>query len=46
MEANQIHRMFKKVVVLTHPPRRAETRLSPGKAAESEEARRYKPHFV
>jgi hypothetical protein len=27
-------------------PRRAETRLVPGKAAASEGPRRYKPHFV
>ena len=39
-------RLLKKTTVLTLPPRRAKTRLSTGKAAASEEARRYAPHFV
>jgi hypothetical protein len=38
--------MFKKTFVLTRPPLRAKTRISPLKAAASEEARRYIPHFV
>jgi hypothetical protein len=32
--------MFKKTVVLTRPPLRAKTRISPNKAAASEEANR------
>jgi len=38
--------MFKKAAVLTHPPQRAKTRISPNKAAASEEARRYIPSFA
>jgi hypothetical protein len=34
------HRMFKTATVLTHPPQRAKTRISPNKAAASEETRR------
>ncbi len=35
-----VHKMFKKAIVLTRPPLRAKTRISPNKAAASEEARR------
>jgi hypothetical protein len=39
-------RMLKKATFSPAQPRRAETRLSTGEAAASEEARRYIPHFV
>jgi len=39
-------RMVKKAVVLTRPPQRAKTRISPNKTAASEEARRYIPSFA
>jgi hypothetical protein len=38
--------MFKKAAVLTPQPQRAETRCSTGKAAASDEARRYIPSFA
>jgi hypothetical protein len=38
--------MLKKARLLTLPPQRAETRFVPHKAAASEEARRYVPHFL
>jgi hypothetical protein len=38
--------MLKMAAVLTHPPLRAKTRMSPIKAAVSEEARRYIPSFA
>ena len=37
--------MFKKAIVLTHPPQRAKTRCSTGKAAANEKARRT-PRYV
>jgi hypothetical protein len=38
--------MLKKAAFSHAQPRRAKTRRSAGKAAASEEARRYVPHFV
>jgi len=38
--------MLKKATFSPAQPWRAKTRLVPGKAAASEEAKRYKPHFV
>jgi hypothetical protein len=38
--------MLKKALLLTRPPRCAETPRSTGKAAVSEEARRYIPSFA
>ena len=38
--------MLKKAAVLTRPAPARKTRRSAGKAAASEEARRYQPHFV
>ncbi len=38
--------MFKKATVLTRPSPARKTRRSAGKAAATEEARRYAPHFV
>jgi len=38
--------MLKKATLSPAQPQRAKTRCSAGKAAASEEARRYLPHFV
>ena len=38
--------MLKKATFSPAQPRRAKTRRSTGKAAESEDPRRYPPHFV
>jgi len=40
------HRVLKKATFSPAQPRRAETRRSTGKAAASEDPRRYPPHFV
>src|SRR6185503_19902072 len=41
-----VSRMLKKATFSPAQPQRAQTRCSAGKAAASEEARRYLPHFV
>jgi hypothetical protein len=45
-QIRNVRRMFKKAVISPAHPWRAETRLSTGAAAASEEAKRYIPHFV
>ena len=46
VQPNRPSRVLKKATFSPAQPRRAKTRCSAGKAAASEEARRYSPHFV